>query len=214
MSSRSSKTTEAAAPPPVADPGIRPDLPDRVAVGRVLRPHGVRGEVVVDVTSDVPGRFDAGSRLLVARAGSAAMSAMSAMSAMTAMTAMTLTVAASRPHKSGACVRFEGIGGREEAEALRGLELEVERSAVPAAPAGTYYYYELLGCHCRDGGRDLGEVVDLAEDGGGLLLIVADGERRVPVPFVQSFLRGVDVAAGRIDLELPPGLLEVCASRS
>ena len=59
----------------------------------------------------------------------------------------------------------------------RKAALEVERSAVPAAPPGTYYHYELLGCRCFDGGRELGEVVDLAEDGGGLLLIVADGER-------------------------------------
>ena len=177
----------------------RADLPDRVAVGRVLRPHGIHGEVVVEVTSDVPGRFDAGRRLLASREG---------------LPARTLVVAASRPHKSGARVLFEGVEGRDGAEALRGLVFEVERSEVPPPPPGTYYYYELLGCRCRDGGRDLGEVVDLVEDGGGLLLIVADGERRVPVPFVRSFLRGVNVAAGRIDVELPPGLLEACASRS
>jgi 16S rRNA processing protein RimM len=192
MSSRSSKTTD-------APPAPRDDLPDRVEVGRVLRPHGVHGEVVVAVLSDVPGRFDPGSRLLASRRGGPL---------------QTLVVAASRPHKSGARVQFAGVEGPDAAEALRDLVLEVERSAVPPPPPGSYWYYELLGCRCLDGGRDLGEVVDLAEDGGGLLLIVADGERRVPVPFVESFLRGVDVAARRIDLELPPGLLEVCASRS
>ena len=190
MSSRSSRTTE---------PPSRGDLPERVTVGRVLRPHGLRGEVVVEVLSDVPGRLDRGSRLLASREEAAV---------------RTLTVAASQPHKSGARVRFEGIDDVDSAEALRGLRLEVERSQVPAAEPGTYYYYELLGCRCSDGGKDLGEVVDLVEDGGGLLLIVADGERRIPVPFVESFLREVDVAQGRIALELPPGLLEACASRS
>jgi 16S rRNA processing protein RimM len=192
MSSRSSRTTE-------APPAPRDDLPDRVEVGRVLRPHGVHGEVVVAVLSDVPGRFAAGSRLLAARDGGAV---------------QTLVVQASRPHKSGAQVKFEGVDDRDAAEALRGLALEVERSRVPQAEPGTYYYYELLGCRCRDGGRDLGEVVDLVEDGGGLLLIVAAGDQRVPVPFVESFLRGIDVAARRIDVELPPGLLDACASRS
>ena len=192
MSSRSSRTTE-------APPAIRDDLPDRVEVGRVLRPHGVHGEVVVAVLSDVPGRFDPGSCLWAARDGGPVRK---------------LVVKATRRHKSGAQVKFEGVDDRDAAEALRGLALEVERSQVPPAEPGTYYYYELLGCRCRDGGRDLGEVVDLVEDGGGLLLIVADGDRRVPVPFVESFLRGIDVAARRIDLELPPGLLDACASRS
>ena len=153
--------------------------------------------------SDVPGRFAPGSRLLAARDG---------------IPAPALVVAASRPHKSGAQVRFAGVDDRDAAEALRGVTLEVERSEVPAAAPGTYYYYELLGCRCRESGRDLGEVVDLVEDGGGLLLIVEmpaaleDARRRMPVPFVQSFIRGIDVAEGTIDLALPPGLLETCAS--
>jgi 16S rRNA processing protein RimM len=123
-------------------------------------------------------------------------------------------VASSQPHKTGARVRFEGITDVDGAETLRNLTLEVELSQVPPAEPGTYYYFELLGCRCSDGGQDLGEVVDLVEDGGGLLLIVADGDQRIPVPFVERFLRGVDVVGKRIDLELPPGLLETCASRS
>lgn len=191
MSSKSSKTTE--------DDGRR-DLPERVTVGRVLRPHGVRGEVVVSVLTDVPNRFDAGSELLMSREEGGP--------------ARTAVVETHRVHKTGAVVRFAGVEERDGAEALRNLWLEVERSKVPPAPAGTYYHYELLGCRCYDGERELGEVVDLVEDGGGLLLIVADGERRLPIPFVASFLREVDVANGRIDLELPEGLVEACASKS
>jgi 16S rRNA processing protein RimM len=199
MSSKSSKTTET----------YRDDLPDRVAVGRVLRPHGLKGEVVVEVLSDVPGRLDPGERLLASRPVAGKESPL-----------RTLTVASSQPHKTGARVRFEGITDVDGAETLRNLTLEVERSQVPPAEPGTYYYFELLGCRCFDGGEDLGEVVDLVEDGGGLLLIVAGGVadgadgRRIPVPFVERFLRGVDVGGKRIDLELPPGLLETCASRS
>ncbi len=188
MSSRSSRTEG------------RADLPERVTVGRVLRPHGVRGEMVVAVLSDVPGRFAPGNKLLMAREEGGP--------------AEPVVVESERPHKSGVVIRLPGVEDRDRVEELRGAWLEVERSEVPPAPPGTYYHFELLGCRCFDGGQELGEVVDLAEDGGGLLLIVADGERRVPVPFVASFLREVDVAAGRIDLELPPGLVEACASRS
>lgn len=191
MSSTSSKTE--------ARQESRSDLPETVAVGRVLRSHGVQGEVVVALLSDVPDRIAPGRRLLLTRDGAPA---------------RTVTVEAERPHKSGLRVRFEGIDDRDRADELRGAWLEVPRSEVPAPPPGTYYHFQLVGCRCFDNGQDLGEVVELLEDGGGLLLIVSDGARRLPVPFVERFLKGVDVAAGRIDLELPPGLIEACASRS
>lgn len=190
MSSRSSRT----------------DLPETVLVGRVLRPHGIRGEVVVQVLSDVPGRLERGKSLLVTdpegRPGTLAGSRVPSH----------LAVESCRAHKGGLLVRFAGFDGREGAEALRDVHLAVERAEVPPAAEGTYYHYELLGCRCYEGDRELGTVVDLAEDGGGLLLIVEGEGRRLPVPFVARFLKGVDVAAGEIRLELPPGLVETCAS--
>jgi len=174
-------------------------------VGRVLRPQGVRGEVVVEVLSDVADRFAKGSRLLAVREDREDRDGQPPLS---------LEVAASRAHKSGAVVRFAGCEDRDRAEELRGLWLEVPRSQVPAAEAGTYYQYELLGCLCRVSGEELGRVAEVVEDGGGLLLIVEGEGRRIPVPFVREFLREVDVAGARIELELPPGLVETCASRS
>lgn len=193
MSSKSSKTEAPAAAT------RRDDLPETVAVGRVLRPQGVKGEVVVEVLSDVPGRFEKGSRVMGVREGAPSLS---------------LRVATSRPHKGGSVVRFEGYEDRDRAEELRGLDLEVPRAEVPKAPAGTYYQYELLGCLCRNEGEELGRVVEVREDGGGVMLIVEGDGRRVPVPFVREFLREVDVEAGRIELSLPEGLLEACASGS
>jgi 16S rRNA processing protein RimM len=202
MSSKSSKTE--APPSPAVDPreNQRDDLPETISVGRVLRPHGVRGEVVVEVLSDVPGRFKKGSRVTGVREGAPP---------------LLLTVATGRVHKSGAVVRFEGYDSRERAEELRALDLEIPRSEVPKAKRGTYYHFELLGCRVhsvRDGGQELGRVVEVVEDGGGVMLIVEGEGRRVPVPFVKEILRKVDVAAGRIDVVLPEGLLEACASLS
>jgi 16S rRNA processing protein RimM len=196
MSSKSSRKTTTETP---AEASGRADLPERVAVGRVLRPHGVRGEVVVEVLSDVPGRLAPGRRMTASWAGKPG---------------RTLTVESYRPHKSGALVRFAGAEGRDGAEELRDALLEVDRSEVPAAPEGTYYWYQLLGCRCWVDGEDLGEVTDLVEDGGGLLLVVSREGRQVPIPFVQSFLKEVDVERGRIELDLPEGLLEACASGS
>ena len=194
MSSKSSKTEEPGAARPRRD-----DLPETVAVGRILRPHGVRGEVVVQVLSDVPERFKAGSRIQGVREGAPP---------------RTLTVVTGRAHKTGAVVRFEGFEDPDQADELRGLDLEVPRTEVPKAPPGTYYQYELLGCLCRNEGEELGRVIEVVEDGGGLMLIVEGEGRRVPVPFVKEFLRRVDVETGEIDLALPPGFLEVCASES
>ncbi|MFY9821911.1 MAG: ribosome maturation factor RimM [Thermoanaerobaculia bacterium] len=205
MSSKSSKTEVAglAAAGSSAEKSRRDDLPETITVGRVLRPLGVRGEVVVEVLSDVPQRFAPGSRLLGVREGKPA---------------VPVEVATSRPHKSGAVVRFAGSEDRDQAGELRDLWLEIPRSQVPPAEPGTYYHYELLGCLCRVSGEELGRVAEVVEDGGGLLLIIegeSEGEgRRIPVPFVREFLREVDVAGARIDLELPPGLVETCASRS
>lgn len=202
MSSKSSKT-EASAQPPA--PALEADT---VTVGRILRPHGVRGEVKVEVLTDVPGRFAPGSTLLLARPGAAPVER---------------TVERSRPLQGFLVVAFEGVSDRDAAEALRDGWLEVPRAAVPKAPEGEYYQYELLGCRCLDGGsgldgeegaRELGTVVDVVEDGGGLLLIVEGEGRRVPIPFVARFLRRVDLGARMIALELPEGLVETCASRS
>jgi 16S rRNA processing protein RimM len=199
MSSKSSRKTTTDTP---VDTSGRADLPERVAVGRVLRPHGVRGEVVVQVLSDVPDRLAPGSRVKASWEGKPS------------RPARELLVETYRPHKTGAVVRFAGAEDRDRAEELRDALLDVDRSEVPDAPEGTYYWYQLLGCRCWADGEDLGEVTDLVEDGGGLLLVVSKDGRHVPIPFVQSFLKEVDVERGRIELDLPEGLLEACASGS
>ena len=178
-----------------------PDDEGTVLVGRVLRPHGLHGEVVVETRTDNPERFAPGARLDAGPAGE-------------------LEVAAARPHRGALLVRFAGVDDRDAADALRGRELAVPAEAVPEAPEGTYYHFQLLGCRVVDAADgELGEVVDLAEDGGGLILVVegeapGGGLRRVPVPFVAALLRRVDVEGKEIEVELPEGLVEACASRS
>jgi len=188
MSSKS-RRTEAAAP-----------LPATVAVGRVLRPHGLRGEILVEVLSDVPHRLRRGVELLL-RAG--------------AGEPVVVRVEDSRPHPGGRRLRLTGVEERKGAEELRGAWLEVPRESVPAAPAGAFYEFELVGCRCRDRrAGELGEVVRVVADGGGALLEVRGERGTLLVPLVESFLAGVDLAGRAIELELPVGLVETCASRS
>ena len=172
----------------------------QVVVGRVLRPHGVRGAVIVEPHSDNPERFASGARLLARREGGAPRA---------------VVVAGARPHGKALLVEVEGVVDRDAAELLRGCWLEVPAREVPPAPPGSYYFYELVGCRCHDRrAGELGEIVDLLEDGGGLLLLVERPGARLLVPFVERFLRGVDREQRRIELELPEGLVETCTSPS
>lgn len=176
-------------------PAVDPSAGELILVGRIRRPHGVRGAVVVESLSDNPQRFAAGSRLWTERAGR-------------------LTVERAQEHGGALLVWFETVTDREAAEALRGVELGVPESEVPAPEEGTWYQFQLVGCRCSDAtAGELGTVRDVVEDGGGLLLLVEDDAgRSLPVPFVRAFLRRVDVEARRIDLALPPGLIDACAS--
>lgn len=177
------------------------ELPETVVVGTVLRPHGVKGAVVVEVRSDVPGRLATGAELeLVTRDGRR----------------RAVRVAGSSPHRGGLRVQLEGIGTRDEAESIRSADLEIPRAAIGTAPEGEYFHFELLGCRCVDRrAGELGVVERIVADGGGWLLVVVrpDGGR-LPLPFAERFLLGVDAEAGRIDWDLPEGLIEACESRS
>ena len=188
MSSRSSKADSTSSLPPF------------VTVGWIRKPHGVHGEVSVTILSDVGNRFEVGAELRMVRSGDLA---------------RTLSVVAKRSVKNGAILRFAGFETREQAESLRGSVLEVPRERVPAAPVGSYYYFELIGCDCFDfSAGSLGQVVDVLDDGGGLLLEIEQDESKLLVPFVSAYLREVDVERRRIELQLPDGLIESCGSRS
>ncbi len=177
---------------PVA--GIPVDL---VVVGRILRPHGLRGEVSVASESDVGRRFDVGRALLVQELG------------------RRLIVADMRFHHQRLLLRFEGVEDRDAAQALCGLTLAVERREVPPPPAGTYYHFELVGCVVEDlGVGELGVVEAVLEDGGGFLLQIAASDRRLLVPFVHAVLRLVELEERRIVVDLPLGLVEACTSMS
>ena len=177
-----------------------PPLPDRVLVGRIRRPHGVRGELLVDVVSDVPGRLAPGRELWLETVDGAG---------------RVMKVAAHRAHPRGALLSFEGLEDRDAVESLRGATLEADRRTVAPAPEGSYYYFELTGCRCHDAtAGELGEVTEVNVDGGGLLIEVRAGETELLVPFVEEYIKAVDVAARRIELELPEGLLETCTSAS
>jgi 16S rRNA processing protein RimM len=156
--------------------------------------------VSVEVLSDVPGRFAVGSTLTLVESDGRR---------------RPVRVESLRPHRGCLLVRFEGYSDRDRVESWRGAVLEGRRSDAPKPPEGSFYFHQLIGCTCRD--RDagaLGEVVSVVEDGGGLLLEIEEEQRTLLVPFVAEYIEQIDPESRRIDLRLPPGLIEICASRS
>ncbi|MDO4783666.1 MAG: ribosome maturation factor RimM [Propionibacteriaceae bacterium] len=164
-----------------------------VVVGRVGRPHGVRGEVTIEVRTDEPERrFADGARLHIE--GSR----------------RDLTVAATRWHGERLLVRFEGVGDRTAAEALRGSLLAVH---VPAdeRPEDDEEYYDrqLVGLRVLDhAGQQVGVIGAVVHLPAQDLLAVDTGEGERLIPFVRALVPEVDLQAGYVRLAVVEGLIE------
>ncbi len=172
----------------------------QLIVGRILRPHGVRGEVVVEVTTDDPEqRYEPGS-VLATEPGSAG----------------PLVIEGVRPHQGRLLVTFEGVEDREQADELRGVRLWVDSADLaPPEDPDEYHDFQLVGLAAVDGrvetaGDKLGEVVRVDHGPGHdmLVLRLVDG-RQALVPFVRAIVPEVDVPGGRLVLTPPEGLLDL-----
>jgi 16S rRNA processing protein RimM len=150
-------------------------------LGRIGRPHGIKGEVVVTLHTDRPERTTPGA---VLRAGD-----------------RTLIVASARPHQGRWLVRFEGITDRDAAEELRGATILGEPLDDPGE--GRIWVHDLVGDEVRDvRGNTLGRVTGVEANPAHDLLVLDDGTL-VPYVFV------VDQQPGVLVVDLPDGLLDV-----
>jgi 16S rRNA processing protein RimM len=148
-------------------------------VGRIVKPHGLLGELVVESWSDVPGRFDAGAHFDSDRGA--------------------LTVATSRAHQGRMLCFFDGIESRSAAETLRGTVLRAHALSDP----DVLWVHELVGSQVVDvAGFDLGRIVSVEANPASDLLVL-EGGVLIPLTFVQSSEPGV-----RVVVTLPEGLLD------
>lgn len=170
-----------------------------MVVGRIGKPHGLKGEVTVDVRTDEPDRRFATGATLRAEPPKGSHSSHRA-----------LTVASSRWHQSTLLVNFEELGDRNAAEAARGIVLHANLG-VDESPEDPdeYYDHQLIGLAAYDvGGDHLGEVTALVHGAAQDLLTIrtADG-RDTLVPFVTALVPEVDLAARRVVIADRPGLV-------
>ena len=170
----------------------------QVAVGQVARAHGVRGEVVVAVRTDEPDvRFAPGARLAAEPPDRGP-----------------LTVRATRWHSGRLLVAFEGVSDRTAAEGLRGTLLTLDTGDIPSpADPDEFYDHQLIGLSVvTAAGQPVGVVADVLHYGQDLLVVRRPGPVPAPaevlVPFVGAIVPDVDMAAGRLVIDPPPGLLD------
>ncbi len=166
-----------------------------VVVGRVVRPHGLRGQVVIAPETDFGAeRFAVGAK--VWRSIGEGPGA--------------LTIAESHVRADRWVVAFEGVTSVESAEELRDAELRIPEDARMPLGADEYYLYDLVGCEVRtSAGVDVGRVQAVYTGAGGALLSIDRDGAEVLVPLVKAMCPVIDVAGKRIVVDPPEGLLEV-----
>ncbi|MFI0409594.1 ribosome maturation factor RimM [Actinomadura sp. 3N508] len=167
-------------------------MSEPLVVGRIGRPHGVRGEVTIDVRTDEPDtRFAAGTEIVTDPAATGP-----------------LTVERVRWHSGRLLVRFAGIGDRNAAEELRGTWLVIDSGEIhPSADPDDFHDRELIGLAVVTAeGADVGRVADVLHHGQDLLVVDGPGGETL-VPFVTALVPEVDVPGGRLVIDPPPGLL-------
>lgn len=174
------------------------ERPERRAVGRIVKAHGVRGELVVQSRTDSPRQRFAPGAVLDARLRDG--------------TERSLTVNAAREHSGRLLVAFAGVGDRDAAESLRGALLLVDPTTLarPEDP-DEFYDHELEGLLVvTTAGRQVGTVREVVHGPAGDILAVdrAGGGDEVLVPFVREIVPEIDLAAGRILIEPPEGLID------
>lgn len=172
---------------------------DLVIVGRVRRPHGIHGELLIEVVTDEPDAVYASGRRVFAES----------LTARAADEDITLTVLETRPFKDGLLIRFHEITDRTAAERWNGRLLLVPESELRPPAEGEVYVHELQGMTVElSSGEVVGTVADVFEVPQGLLLDVARERGTVLVPFSGEIILGVDRERRVVRIDPPEGLLE------
>lgn len=172
-----------------------PGEDDLIAVARVARPQGVRGEVIADLLTDFPERFARPGSFHVKRADGKL---------------LILDLESSRMHKGRVALKFVGCDDANSAEELRDARVMITRDQLVELPEDSYYDFDLIGCEAiTNGGQRLGRVEAVQNYGAAPLLVVRDGEGELLIPLVLSICIEIDIERKRIVVNPPEGLLEL-----
>ena len=174
------------------DPTARPS---HIAIAKILRPRGNRGEVLVELHTDFPARFSLLHRVRLEYPDGRH---------------ECLTIEHCWEHQGRQVLKFCSIDSIGDAERLTGAWVEIEPDQAVQLPAGTYWDHDLIGCRLLNRrGETLGVVTQVLRIAGNDQLVVQNGDVEYMVPVVAAICREVSIAHKEILVELPEGLISL-----
>jgi len=162
-----------------------------LTVGRILRPHGVRGEMRMEILTGYPERLPLHRVFYLGPQ------------------AKPYPVESVRFHQGAALIKLAGCDDRNTAETLRGLLVQIPLEDAVPLEEGEYYYFQVVGVEVfTDGGELLGRVVDVLDTGANDVYVVRGRRGEILIPAVEDVVRELDLTARRMVIVPLPGLLE------
>ena len=162
-----------------------------LAVGRLLRPHGLHGEILMDIYTDFPERLKPGVRIYIGEDHRPTL------------------IRSRRGHDAGFLIGFDSVVSQEEAGMLRNTIIYVKADELPGLPDGEFYHHQLLGLRViTDEGVYLGTLSGILDTGSNDVLIVrSEAGKEVLLPHIESVVRDIDLEVGEMQVHLLDGLL-------
>jgi 16S rRNA processing protein RimM len=181
--------------PPGSDAGQASSEPAFLAVGRILRPHGLKGELRVEIKTDYPERFATHKRLYLGY------------TRWPSSTYVPYRLQGHRFHKGAVLLRLEGIDDRTQAEAFREQWVWVPIEEAVPLEEGECYLHQVLNLRVVTvEGEDLGQVTEIIETGANDVYVVQGASGEILLPDTEEVVLKVDVPAGQMTVRLIEGL--------
>jgi len=169
--------------------------PSYIAIARIVRPRGNRGEVLADLYTDNPARVDHLEEVWLE---------------LSEGVRERFVLENAWLHNGRQVLKFAGIDSISEAEKLVGAWVEVERDRAVKLPEGSYFDHDLVGCLVSDpGGAILGKVIDVLHVPGHDQWVVESERGEFFIPAVEEFCREVNIAEKKIVVDVPEGLIDL-----
>ena len=181
---KSRRSEQPTGSPPTGEPVF-------LVVGKLRRPHGLLGEILMDILTDFPERLQPGATIYIGA------------------DYRSFTIRSLRPHRGGLLVAFDPYNDPESVGILRNQLVYVRADDRPPLPEGEYYHHQLLGLHViSDQGQSLGYLTKILETGANDVYVVRpECGPEILLPAIETVILDIDLERGEIHVHLLPGLL-------